>query len=175
MEPDDKEPTDGRRFSPTPSSTFRCRASGLCLVDSSERGARERARVALVILALPLPWFPQQQNGLEVILWLTLGGRSGGGWIGVGTVSAALLSNVRALQQTGLPKPTWGLIEFLLVTLYLMGVLPGFWEGAVAGSTMIISPGYWVALAGVVVLLLGSLMRNLTAPELPSNVNSRSL
>src|SRR5262245_48558985 len=102
--------------------------------------------VALVSLSLPLLWFPPEQSGWEVVLTLTLGGRSGGGWIGVGTVIAALLSNVSALRQPGLPRPTWGTIAFLLVTLYLMGALPGFWAAAVAGPAFVIAPGYWVAL-----------------------------
>ena len=123
--------------------------------------------VALVLLALPMLWFPPQQHGFEVVLWLTLGGRSGGGWIGVGTVIAALLSNVSALRQPGLPRPTWVLIGFLLVTLYLMGVLPGFWEAAGAGPDFVIAPGYWVALAGVIVLLLGGLVQTSTVLRAP--------
>lgn len=117
----------------------------------------------LVLLALPLPWFSPQQPGWEVVLWLTLGERSGWGWIGVGTVIAALSSQVSALRQPGRPTPTWVYTGLLLVTLYCMGVLPGFWAGAVARPALVIAPGYWVGLAGVSVLLLGSLVRDLTA------------
>jgi hypothetical protein len=115
--------------------------------------------VSLVCLSLPLPWFAPRQPGWEVVLWLTLGGRSGGGWIGVGTVIAALISNVRALRQPGPPKPTWGTIGFLLVTLYLMEVLPGFWAAAGAGPALVIASGYPLALAGFLAILLGSLVR----------------
>lgn len=119
--------------------------------------------VAMVLLALPMPWFSPQQHGFEVVLWLTLGGRSGGGWIGVGTVIAALISNVRALRQPGLPKPTWGPMVFQFVTLSLLVVLPGFWEATVAGPAFVIAPGYMLALAGVFVILLGSVVRTVTA------------
>jgi hypothetical protein len=131
--------------------------------------------VALVSLSLPLSWFSPQQPGWEVVLWLTLGGRSGGGWIGVGTVIAALISNVIALQHPEPPRPTWGHIGFLLVTLYLMGVLPGFWKVAVAEHDFVIAPGYWVALAGVVVIWLGSLVRASTVLRAPRQEPSSRL
>ena len=130
--------------------------------------------VALVILALPLPWFSPQQQGFEVVLWLTLGGRSGGGWIGVGTVIAALISNVSVLRQPGLPKPTWGPMVFQLVTLSLMVVLPGFWEATGAGPAIVIAPGYTLALAGVLVILLGSLVRTIIALRVPRQEPSSS-
>ena len=132
---------------------------------------------ALVCLSLPLPWFPLQ-HGWEVVLTLTLGERSGWGWIGVGTVIATLSSQVSAFRQPGHPKPIWVYTGLLLVTLYCMGVLPGFWVAAVAGPALVIAPGYWVALVGVVVLWLGSLVRDLTAlrpqPQEPASSRPRS-
>jgi hypothetical protein len=132
---------------------------------------------ALVSLSLPLPWFPPQ-HGWEVVLTLTLGERSGWGWIGVLTVIAALSSQVSALLQPGRPKLIGVYTALLLVTLYCLGVLPGFWEGAVAGPALVIAPGFWVGLAGVVVLWLGSLVRDLTAlrhqPQEPTSSRPHS-